>query len=61
MTELVSGLPPQSSAKEFDIVNHNSPAEGNEITSEQVEIAKKRGWLSCHYYNGWQPTVSRRF
>ena len=61
MTELVSGLPPQSSAKEFDIVNHDSPAEGNEITSEQVEIAKKRGWIPFHYYNGWQPTVSCRF
>ena len=61
MTELVSGLPPQSSAIKFDIVNHKSPAESNEITYEQVEIAKKRGWLPYHYYNGWQPTVGCRF
>jgi hypothetical protein len=61
MTEFVSGLPPQTSTKIFYIVNHDSPAEGNEITSEQVEIAKKRGWIPFHYYNGWQPTVSCRF
>ena len=57
MTEFVSGLPPQTSTKVFYIVNHDSPAEGNEITAEQVATAKNRGWLPCHYYNNdWYDT-----